>query len=247
MFDKLQFYHGSFEDYDILKDNGKITNCFYYIYNEEKTHFKLYLNQQLIYDSQGIANMAAEIIETDNFKEKFAKYVLLDPDNKEQIIKGDLKANSIVTTNLKVEKNIDAENFKFENDMIAIPYPTVLGEGSELSNSTFTGGFITNAEISKSPLKTITELSFDDNASLENLPTYNNGENISFNFKDGVLKVSKIEAQTIIGQEIFVDQDKVSTETNTNTVFTSLQIGNLILSDDGNGNLKITSIYKNEQ
>ncbi len=236
-FDKLKFYYGTKEHYEMI-DNNALDNCFYYVYEEkegEKTRTYLYLRDELIYDSKEIEGIVDSVLTSESFQNKLNEYLSLQ-DNNNQIIQSNITINKdlVVKGGVDIKGNIKASNFIYDanTDTITIPADLILQGVITFNNSDNQyRGKINDSEILNSRLSNISSLNFGENATIENLPTYNKGEYV-YDFEKGNFKVNIIEAKQIIGPV----GDKV-----TSMELESLRIGNLVLQED-NGNLKITSV-----
>ena len=250
-FDYLKFYYGTEDQYGTAAGNGLIENCFYFTESEieeegiKKTVYKLRLNNHLIYSSNAVSEMIGKILENEKMQKKFANY--LDKTSEVgQTVTSSVVFEQDVTVdgNLTVENDFTANNIQYTKDdnnktSMILNANTITTEGNfQASNIKATSEIETEALVAKSGNITgLKKLEFADDATLSNLPTHiSSAGEYKFDFKNGNLKLNKIEAK-----EIWIDDKPVSPENENIAKFDSLQIGNIMLTDD-NGNLKITVI-----
>lgn len=249
-FDYLKFYYGTEKQYGTVADQGLIENCFYFTEGEieeegvKKIVYKLRLNNHLIYSSNAVSEIIGEILKNEEMQKKFANYLdKIGSDTQTVASSVVFKQDVTVDRNLIVENDFTANNIQYTRDdnktSMILNANTITTEGNfQASNINATSEIETEALVAKSGNITgLKELEFADDATLSNLPIYISpaGEYI-FDFKNGNLKLNKIEAK-----EIWIDDKPVSPENENIAKFDSLQIGNIVLTDD-NGNLKITVI-----
>lgn len=232
----VRFYQGEESTYQTAKEQNKLENCFYF--TEDVNRYRLYLNEHKIFDSNNQEDLANAIINTRNFAEKIKNYLPITGGRLTGALEIDETLN--VTGGISVTNGkISAENFKDEGEQVTIPCAlfvdndtTIKGlltlEKLQLDN----GGTLKNCNLTN-----VINLSFANDATLTNLPTYKTQQNYEFDFNNANLKVNRIDAQSIT-----IKDSAVSTQDNTTQVFSSIQIGSIILSDDGKGNLAITSV-----
>lgn len=263
MFDNVKFYQGLESDY--LKVKDILDDCFYYTYETAETDengkiisisgkLRLRLKDKLIYSSdinEFIGQNFIRILE-ENFDNR---YVSLTSENQQTItsplkINGalDISKSLTVTNNIySQDGNLDMANYRrvTVNNSEAIEIPCI---------AIFKGDSVTLQKLNANELATLQKvdiksgeasldkLIFNTGASIEKMPKYscNLDPKYYFDFQNGEININKINANAITMQG-----QLVSTADVTNAQFTTLQIGNLVLSDDGNGNLKITSIESN--
>lgn len=235
----VKFYQGMEKEYQSAKSGGLLEDCFYFTVDEINNKYRLYLNEHLVFSSNNKEDLANDVISSDIFKTIINKYLPLNGGT----ITGALTVKNTINANsLNVSGNISATNFKHEGNTITIPCALVVNGDTTinglltLDNMHLEKGNLENCELTK-----VTKIAFQDNAVLENLPTYKTqNEKYSFDFNQGKLVVNTIDAQTIT-----INGSAVSTQNNATAKYQSIQIGSIILSDDGNGNLAITSVETN--
>lgn len=231
----VRFYQGTESDYKVIKDNGQLEDCFYFT-ETDAGEYNLYLNEHTIFSSKNEENIAQDVINSKTFKTEMEKYLPI----RGGTVTGDLNiANTLnVTEGLSVNGNISASNFIDGGQQVIIPCALTIDADTTINGLlTLDNLKLEKGELKNCSLTNITKIAFTDNASLENLPTYTTQAGYEFNFKDAKLTVNSIDAQSIT-----IKNQAVSTQESAVQVFQSIQIGNIILSDDGNGNLAITSV-----
>ena len=142
----------------------------------------------------------------------------------------------IINKTVQINENFSSNNYQFnkKDAIITIPHSTIIEKDIQSNGYSLDclepGG--------KASIKNLKTLQFADNAIIENLPKYETKyekNNYSYDFNTGNLTINSIEAKTIT-----INGEKVTAAKDT-AAFNKIQIGNIILSDDG-GNLKITSV-----
>lgn len=235
-FSNVRFFVGEEEDYDTLKSKNGLDNCFYYIATFEKNEnemsnydagpltTKLYLRDKLIYSSTMVNDIEKELLEENgSFLAKLNEMYFVLNKESEQLVQGPIKFNSQISVPTIATDDLILNNGK---KVTRLPVQDLIADNLSVEDET-----VSTIKINKS-------LEFGEETSLNHLPKYVNGEYI-FDFNNGELKINKITVK-----ELNVSREAKLPTVQENAVYTSLQIGNLILSDDGNGNLKITSIVK---
>lgn len=250
-FDYLKFYYGTEDQYETAAGNGLIENCFYFTEGEieeegiKKTVYKLRLNNHLIYSSNAVSEMIGNILENEKMQKKFANYLDKTSEVGQTVTSSVVfKQDVEVGVDLKVDGNLTAGNIQYtkdnkDNALMTLNANAITTKGNfQASNIKATSGIEAEVLVAKSGNITgLKELEFADDATLSNLPTHiSSAGEWEFDFKGGNLKLNKIEAK-----EIWINGKPVSPENENIAKFDSLQIGNIVLTDD-NGNLKITVI-----
>lgn len=235
-FSNVRFFVGEEQDYNTLKSKNGLDNCFYYIATFEKNEnemsnydagpltTKLYLRDKLIYSSTMVNDIEKELLEENgSFLVKLNEMYFVLNKESEQLVQGPIKFNSQISVPTIATDDLILNNGK---KVTRLPVQDLIAGNLSVENET-----VSTIKINKS-------LEFGEETSLNHLPKYVNGEYI-FDFNNGELKINKITVE-----ELNVSKKAEIPTVQENAIYKSLQIGNLILSDDGNGNLKITSIVK---
>lgn len=245
-FNILKFYYGTEEEFEKLRQHG-LDNCFYFIaepiYADEqqqeiidyKAPYKLYLNNEKIYDSNNSdENLAERIIATEEFQDKMLSYIennstkAVNLKNSLNIINDD----SDPLAYLSKDGYLSASNYRYNknNNTVAIDSDVFI-EKSLNTNKLITKHIIENSEDREAiKINNVSELNFTEDA-LIHLPKIEQGGN-SYDFEQGNFIINSIKVNQFEGP-VFNNITSLNLQT--------LQIGNLILSDDG-GNLKIQAI-----
>ena len=238
----VKFYQGTESEYETIKLNGMLEDYFYFTKDETDGRYRLRLKEQLIYSSNDKEDIAEKVMGSKKFQEEIAKYLPITGGT----MSGNLIVNNAVKVNsLEATNNISATNFKHNSQSNTVTIPcTLIVNGNTTVNATLTLNKINVNEggtLKKCTLEEVGKITFSNTSTLTNLPNYeNNG--FSFNFNEGNLNVNSISANSIYvnGKPVITSQEEAATK-----VYKNIQIGNIILSDDGNGNLAITSVENN--
>lgn len=246
-FTNVKFYYGTEDNYnkllstDFFVDNNKDNNYFFYTTKEieengvTKTVHKLFLKDILIYDSN-----AKNIDPWSQISEPLADTL------RNYIKKVENEQN--ITGNLTISGNIQADNFQ-ENSKGEISFggnKTLDIEGITTNKAqiatieTTKGGSIIKGENNEVQLN---KLIFDSatESIVQNIPKLQfqfGDESYYLDLNNGELKIKHIKCSTLEYDSNIVQADTPDLSVN------SITIGNVRLEDDGEGNLKITSLTK---
>lgn len=254
------FFYGTQDEYNKLSDLDK--KYYFYLIEEDSndengelvTYLHLYLGDLLIFSSNKEKEYENAILNA--LKEAQDQFILTNPKKTQRISGQDL----IIEKNLTVEGNIFANNLKYEDGLLkgdkffvnelsvggteASPENANLYADNESViiknlNAGYDSGYVR--------LNNVKDLFFSSEANeiKENFPTIikevfddegNSTILFQMNSSTGELIVNKLIINDTLsyGESAQLNQDNIKTN--------KLQIGNIILEDDGYGNLKITSI-----
>lgn len=232
----VRFYQGKESEYIEAKEARKLEDCFYFT-ETDTGGCNLYLNEHTIFSSENEEKIAQDVIDSETFKAEIKKYLPIEGGT----ITGNLNVEEILSVKKGlniVNGKISALNFKDEGGQVTIPCALIINGNTTINGLlTLDKLQLTQGTLNNCNLTNVTNISFANGATLTNLPTYTTQQNYEFDFNNANLKVNSVDAQSIT-----INGKAVPTEENAIQAFQSIQIGSIILSDDGNGNLAITSV-----
>lgn len=243
-FINVKFYCGTEDDYQKLSNtsffaDSNDNNYFFYTTEDikngditTKVIHRLYLKDILIYNSEAVTENP-----WDQISEPLAETL------KNYIKKIDDEQN--ITGNLTISGNIKADNFQENDGKISfgdnktLDLHKIKANEAQVSKINTTGGNSvingTNNEIH------LNKLVFDNatESAIQNVPRlqFQLGEALYYlDLNIGELKVKNVKCETLEYDSNIIQADNADLAVN------SITIGNVRLEDDGQGNLKITSL-----
>ena len=233
----VKFYQGTESEYGKIKDSGMLEDYFYFTKDETDGRYRLRLKEEIIYSSNDKEEIAEKVMGSEAFNAKIAEYLPLAGGT----MTGNLTVQKAVKVDsLNVTNNISAENFKYQNNTVTIPCELVIQGKTTMANLVLDNITVNQqGTLNNCTLHAVQNITFKDGLVLDSLPKHNSASGFSFDFDNGILKVNSIDASSIKinGQDVLTEEAD-----NITKVYKNIQIGNIILSDDGNGNLAITSV-----
>ena len=233
----VKFYQGTESEYKDIKDSGMLEDYFYFTKDETDGRYRLRLKEEVIYSSNDKEEIAEKVMGSEAFNTKIAEYLPLTGGT----ITGNLTVQQAVKVDsLDATNNISAKNFKYQNNTVTIPCALVIQGKATMANLVLDNITVSQqGTLNNCTLNTVQGITFKDGLILNSLPVHQSASGFSFDFDNGILKVNSIDASSIKinGQDVLTEEADSITK-----VYKNIQIGNIILSDDGNGNLAITSV-----